>query len=224
MFGLAERMNHYLGDYDLIVGDDPSGRLPALYVRELVNKRRAEQGLRPAAIRFVRGRSLARIENAQALTSGDFIPGENMPDARTVLVTEQIQSGHTMAQIYETVSQKRRASKIDIASLNSDYTADQLREQFAYSLDSSIYIGTPPELEEVPDDFLPDWNRASHHFRSPTESLEHSGTLAKGVTRGEGMDEALFTEGLPGYGEKVSWARYEIALIASAFYRLLPPI
>jgi hypothetical protein len=228
MIGLAEQMGPTLGDYDFIVGDDASGRLPALFVRELVNMRRAELGLPQATMRFVRGRALAVEANAETFTSEEFLPDPSTPEARAVIVTEHMEGGGTVAQIYEKIAWTRDKGLVDIASINSDQTDFELRERHKYAPATRIYIGTPPELEDLPDDLddnAENWDRAFLYLKGSDGSIERGDMVAKGVDSNQHQRVLFARAQETGNQAAVIQARQDVKLLAAEAYAHLhlPP-
>jgi hypothetical protein len=113
LFDLARQTHKNAGKYDVIIGEDTSGRLPALFMREVITRRRAELGLPRAAMRFVSG----RIE--EDLPEG-FLPPLATPDSRALIVSEYIFTGHSILGVHKAITKSREKARIDIASLGCD--------------------------------------------------------------------------------------------------------
>jgi hypothetical protein len=97
--------------YDVIVGEDTSGRLPALVIAGVVNARRSKLGLAPVAQRFVSGRC-----NEPQLPDG-FLPEPTRTGAKALIVTEYISMGTSIINTYDIVNRSSSFAAIDIASL-----------------------------------------------------------------------------------------------------------
>lgn len=95
MFEVAEQLNPSLASYDLVVGDDVSGRLPAILYWRLANARRLQNGLPRASIRFINGRW---GRNGDLLPDCAFRP-EPADGSRSLIVTEHIQTGASVVYI-----------------------------------------------------------------------------------------------------------------------------
>ncbi len=109
---LAERLNNSLASYDLVVGEDTSGRLPSLVYWRIVNARRKEIGLPPAAIRFVSGRSEYSLLEHE-------IPQASTDDARALVVTEFVCSGGSVRNVLHSLRTLRDPSTLDVATLGA---------------------------------------------------------------------------------------------------------
>ncbi len=109
---LAEQVNSSLADYDLIVGDDRSGRLPAMVFWWLAKFRREEAGL-PAPVRkFMQGKYRGDPPD-------DFFPAPASDDSRALIVTEYVDSGDNVGRIRSAISANSRRDRgsIDVATL-----------------------------------------------------------------------------------------------------------
>lgn len=98
--------------YDLIVGEDTSGRLPALVIRGVINARRQALGLPKARMRFISGR------RRRFVPDGTF-PEALSPSDRALVVTEFIASGTSVLRSYQAVASARAREQIDIVTLGS---------------------------------------------------------------------------------------------------------
>jgi hypothetical protein len=112
MFKLAEQINPNLANYDLIVGDDTSGRLPALLYWRLANARRRDLGVQNASIRFMNGRY------GRAMPADTF-PPDSTDSSRALIVTEYVSSGSAALRIYNAVGAQRRKNQVDIAAVDT---------------------------------------------------------------------------------------------------------
>lgn len=194
MFELAEKLNPDLESYDLIIGDDTSGRLPALLYWRLANARRQERGLEPASIRFINGRY-----TADKPLPGELIPPEHTDGSRSLIVTEYVMTGGSVENIYHIVSQQRDRRRIDIAALGSEMS------RVATARGSNFYTAEPPIGGMRIDNYL----------------YGHSFNPVKGVGKEYGV---LHSHRLPPNEfrpNQVHNARQDINLIADEFYPLL---
>lgn len=91
LINLVLKLESKLSQYDTIIGDDASGRLIALFLRQIIKAKRREDGLEPPETLFVaggRGNNCLRSEKIKELL-------EKKKDSmgKTLLVTEYISSG-----------------------------------------------------------------------------------------------------------------------------------
>jgi hypothetical protein len=136
---LAEQLDAGLASYDLVVGEDTSGRLTSLLYWRMINKRRHEQGLGAAAIRFINGRFEGALPNS--------LPKASAHNARTLIVTEYVCSGGSARRVYGLVGRDRIPGSIDIAAAGS------MRSSLALETGSTFYYA--PKLGDYEiDNFL----------------------------------------------------------------------
>lgn len=102
--------------YDVVVGEDTSGRLPALVLRGVINERRIALGLKPAQMRFVSGRTCEIVPTG-------FMPEPMNSKQRALIVTECISSGRSVLAVYHAIKNERDPSKIDILAIGSNDSA-----------------------------------------------------------------------------------------------------
>jgi hypothetical protein len=108
---LACELAATLPDYDVVIGDDISGRLPAMVYWRMINRVRLAEGLPRAEMRFANGRS-----------KSDFPPGflpEATLGARALILTEYVFSGNSAMNLYEAAANQRSGNCIDVAALSS---------------------------------------------------------------------------------------------------------
>lgn len=138
--------------WDIVIGDDASGRLPALFVGSLVNKWRHDDGEPPARRVFIGGgrvkgetfyhaqkagllhrpmeqdaydefaQEVSGKEQAVGETIDTLLPGAGERQERALVVTEHIEFGHTLKRIGEALDQ--RGIDFDIAAFNTSDDAD----------------------------------------------------------------------------------------------------
>lgn len=116
LFALARQVHPNAHEYDLIIGEDTSGRLPALVLRGVINARRQALGLEKSAIRFICG---TRVEPVPERV----IPPQRSDASRALIVTECVDSGDSIVRVYKGLSQHWPASRIDIAAAGGRYHA-----------------------------------------------------------------------------------------------------
>lgn len=113
-FCLAEQLTRRITEYDLVVGDDSKGRLPALVLGRVVANARQAVGLDKPTRRFAHGGNLH--DNFDALRP-DFIPEPKSNDDRTLIVTEGINQGFHVRGLFDAAAMKRNPGTIDVATV-----------------------------------------------------------------------------------------------------------
>ena len=165
--------------WDIIIGDDASGRLPALFVGNIVNRWRTDDGDPRTTRVFIGGGRvddesfyhsdkmgfppqlpLERYEEVQeevaekeaviGETIDTFLPGAGERQERALIVTDHIEFGHTVARIARALEDRNIAC--DVAAFNTDADPDIIEGR----LRASGELTTPFSLyvgeAETPDD------------------------------------------------------------------------
>jgi|GEM_PF-832586 len=102
--------------YDTIISDDSSGRLISLFLREVINKKKAELEEKPIQTFFVNGGQHNSDETNEAID--EFIHKKTTEVAinKVLLATEYIQSGNSIQQIMKIL--EKYGLDIDVAALS----------------------------------------------------------------------------------------------------------
>ncbi|MCL6096147.1 MAG: hypothetical protein M1444_00475 [Patescibacteria group bacterium] len=142
---LEEPITNIIGDilrngktYDLIVGDDTSGRIPTLILGKALNRIRENRGQKPVPIRFVSG-DLVAVELAPVIGKLDNHPN------RALLVTDYLSTGKTLGRFasFFTLGD----IDFDVATLtilySEEYYSDLINE------DSTLYIGRKGDHPQI---------------------------------------------------------------------------
>ncbi len=110
--------------YSVIIGDDTSGRIPALMAARAINAYRTSVGLPKLPVRFVEGTSEPRSKGQQkSFRKFDALFASLDPTKRALVVTESISGGRSVASILERCAE--RGIRGDIATLGGT-TTDRL--------------------------------------------------------------------------------------------------
>ncbi len=150
--------------WDAIIGDDVSGRLPALFVGRLMQRHAAATGAATPNIMFAAPDKMAGEEKQQALRE-HFANHQDKLGHRVLIVTEFIASGDNLRGLVATLPQGVEA---DIASLRVSRNFDDDYQRYAFPR-SSIYYGDV-------------WSEPPLYARRPTE--EASAAERKGISQG----------------------------------------
>lgn len=94
---LLIELENELAQYDMIISDDASGRLPSMFFRRIINKKRQEAGLPEVDTFFVAGGRHGWDEIKAEMV--DFFKSKGKSHGRTLLVTEYIESGRSINEI-----------------------------------------------------------------------------------------------------------------------------
>lgn len=199
VFDLAQRLNPTLGQYDFVVGEDTSGRVPALLFRRLVNMRRAEMNLPNAKLGFLNGRY-----DGDPLPKGTYT--QATPGSRALIVSEFICSGGSVRRVYNLVRQDRDATTIDIASLGKLETPYAL-----YGLPVTLYVAAQHGERSIDNilysSFEPRVKLITGVVKPPTDS-PHTVRVAY----------------QPEVRQATTRVRQDIRTVVEALYPLLPPL
>jgi len=108
-FELKDKMPRY----QTIIGDDASGRLIALYLREQINEKRTRLRKKPVQTYFLRGGKSLTFEEKDAVKN--FISQRKDQFGKTLLVTELISSGNGIYNLFRELTDQK--VDCDLASL-----------------------------------------------------------------------------------------------------------
>jgi hypothetical protein len=111
LFALAEKIAPQALAYDLLVGEDTSGRLAAHVMRNLINQRRRAEGMEPVQTRFAN----ARTKIADHLRC---VPPP-VDSSRTLVVTEYAYRGNTVLGLCDDLKVARPGVPIDVGAVTS---------------------------------------------------------------------------------------------------------
>lgn len=219
IYELAKQLNPKLEQYDLIIGDDTSGRLLALLYGKLVNYRRQELGMEPAEIRFMDGKYRGEVPSSA-------FPKETDKNARTLIATELVNEGKNISNIYRAATNskalqylennfgisglKRDRSRVDIAALNARFpTTPEGKHSYARLQDLNLYSVNSiyqPEFGEIEENFY------GNKQLPPIKGVEkNSGNMYARRLPKERSDS-----------QKLTRSRKDINLLADELYSLLP--
>ena len=143
--GLHDRIDQ--GSYDLIVGDDASGRIPTLILRNVIKEIYHDKGFQIPYTAFVAGSRFIhepRIpEKTEQLTQrikkvGEWHDGSN----RALIVTDTIGGGLSLKPLYDALRENN--IEYDIATLSLAHMpemTDEMRERVEQSMGGKLYFG-----------------------------------------------------------------------------------
>jgi len=156
-FSLVKKLKEGIdkGEYDMLIGDDASGRIPTLVLRGILNSRKRKLNPELKCVdseiktRFVAG---GQLENEKELeVAFDKIKSENFKKA--LIVTEYISSGKSMERIAKVLNDFK--IPFDIAAFISNKEKIQIPEssRLLYGELSSddIYEEIPPVFYDKPE-------------------------------------------------------------------------
>jgi hypothetical protein len=133
MYQLAEELQPHFTEYDTLVCDDTSGRLPTLVYRKIINKARADAGLPPVKTFFVNGSNTN-------LWAHPIAKNFEAPAGRTLLLTEFMCSGKAALSMYHAFTRHNPEAAVDMATVGVyEDTIRKLRNQM--KTDSKLFAG-----------------------------------------------------------------------------------
>jgi hypothetical protein len=132
LYSLAEKLQPHLTEYDRMIIDDTSGRVPGLIYRQLINEAREAAGLPKVNVIFVNGVS-PELETAPSPQPG--------LGGRTLIFTEYSQTAYSLEKLHNALKQHELEVAVDIAavSINSHVT-ESFREKFPYA-ETRFFVG-----------------------------------------------------------------------------------
>ncbi|MGC9048982.1 MAG: hypothetical protein ACP5IX_02080 [Patescibacteria group bacterium] len=124
---LVIKLERDLSTYDTILSDDVSGRLPSLFLRELINRIRSKAGKEPVKTYFLAaGRYWWLIEKDKAIRN--FLVGKKKEIGKALVVTEYIESGHGITRLMELL--KELGINFDVAAVSADSNSADYIQKF----------------------------------------------------------------------------------------------
>lgn len=206
LFRLAQKVIEGRQEYDFIISDDASGRLPSLFLKKVLDGFRKRQGLPNISIRFI---AAGRHEKEAIFKSiRDYL--EKNVHGRVLVVTEFIDTGRSMTRLAQIL--ESAGLKFDIASV----TVGQER----------VLDGVLSELRRKTDS-----PRIFSGGISSTGALFHGASSISGVGKGEApspfpekyaSSKILQNERLK-IQESVNQARKDIGFLAQETLKVLLP-
>ena len=117
---LAEAIKPFLHNYNVIIGDDVSGRLPTLVIANLAGKRRRQMGLSNPSVFFINAGASITLAGRPEITLpkiAGIISQHRSPNQNILIVTEFVGTGASLAAL---ANEFRRQGIIpDLCVLNS---------------------------------------------------------------------------------------------------------
>lgn len=178
----------HASEYDTVIGEDTSGRYPALVVSKAINSVRADVGLAPVRQLFVNGR-------INPEHSG--LKWSLQPDESTLIVTEYVAAGGSTKAVYDVVA-SQSAIVPDFVVLGGDpeFCAQRDKDEDVRQR-SRVYTGDPTCFTDSSDVYFAVGGTA----------------YWKGVSKQSG--DAHSARMLPNHQINVAGSRREAALFAS---------
>lgn len=116
---LVVEIRERIPQYDTVISDEASGRLPALLLYKIINQKRAEEEKPAARIRFVSAGYFRKKAGdmggpqANRATEKFFRKNKDILSGRTLLVSEYIQSGKSILSLVKIL--ERTGANFDLA-------------------------------------------------------------------------------------------------------------
>jgi hypothetical protein len=111
---LSSQLTPHCHEYNTLLIDDTSGRLPGIVIRGVMNARRTEMGMSPIVTRFANGASTAALPDT-------FMPRPEQETERVLIFTEYVSTGEAVQNLYQAVRRYRHNQQADIAILGGSH-------------------------------------------------------------------------------------------------------
>lgn len=142
---LHEKINN--GEYKYIIGDDASGRMPALIFWNFMKKVCKQKGLDSPKLYFIAGSGPSREPEEQAAKKEKLKkylePLKDMKDGRILIVTDTIVSGASIRPLVDTI--REYGVECDVAAIGVSGSLDELENKFGVS----IYVSTCGDRDNI---------------------------------------------------------------------------
>jgi len=135
---LTLELKDKLVHYDTILSDDTSGRLIALFFRDLINKQKKKADKEPVQTYFVAGGRLRGETIWRAIEN--FIEEKKNSLGKVLVVTEYIATGESLMPLVKIL--KNQGIDFDIASLSIDLPPNAIRYQDKKDLIDRLKFGS----------------------------------------------------------------------------------
>lgn len=120
---LIKKLENRLDDYDTILSDEASGRIPSLILRQLINKKKLETGNERVRFRAVSGgRVLEHVKDSVREHLSDLLQQEG-GFGKTLLVTEYINTAQGITWLAEILDEL--GVDFDIAAISANKSANR---------------------------------------------------------------------------------------------------
>jgi hypothetical protein len=163
--------------YEMLIGDEDSGRLPALLVREVLKLRSTEQGTQAPELYFVAGGK--GIENRLEAIKKHFTEITGGKNVKALVISENIESGRSEMALLDCL--REAGIDPDIASVSvlvrdfqpdNDYWPGDVRDQ--EEVDAARDVHNAARIEQLRDKFGDsklftkiDWEGVNTLYRQP---------------------------------------------------------
>lgn len=128
--------------YSLIIGDDTSGRLPALVLHQVADVVYERHGLPKMPTVFIQaGRNIEDEEVRRQVEGLKAKYASKTEGKKALLVTDYVRSGGTMQRLTELFSQN--GINFDVATLDMDEPEETYRQRGVFSPNTTVFSGNP---------------------------------------------------------------------------------
>lgn len=133
------------GDYELIIGADASGRVPAIIFSKFINRVYQKKGYQSPKTIFLAGAGMS-LKNKQEPDFVTYKKGmaskyiEQFNHKRVLIVEDTIVKGSSIHFLGEIL--KEKGIPFDVVSVSSYNTAEELEEARSYLGADGLYVGT----------------------------------------------------------------------------------
>ncbi len=205
------------GEYGYVVGDDASGRIPALIVSSFLKKVYEEKGLgSPKTFFFATGRSNTTDVNDWKLAEiaksvEDFFETnpDNNRNNKVLLVSEYIATGQSLGIICDALKKEKIA--YDIATVSSAFPDDveDTQDRLGATIYDGVYSSLPSVYSNLPSVYSKKYISGVQKDKNEKRIFSHRAAIIVSQQQ-----------------EKINLARKDVALLSEQifkWYKNLPP-
>ena len=139
---LVLELEDQIPHYDTIISDDASGRLVSLFLREVINRKKAELDQQPVQTYFIAG---GRCNDQNTYKAIDKFIAKKKPSInKALLVTEFIETGASINSIVKKLDKYNINFDVASVSVSGDFFNDKTKKELA-SLVKRLRYGTKDE-------------------------------------------------------------------------------
>jgi adenine/guanine phosphoribosyltransferase-like PRPP-binding protein len=209
-----------ISDYDTILCDDTSGRLPAIFLKKIMDKKREEQGKNLVRLKFV---AAGKLYSPLFYKIHEFIKEKNKEEnwQKVLVVTDHIFSGESMRKLVDILEEEN--IDFDVAAI----TAYREKHDKKYEHDpckdpkilQRLYFGSA--ISENEASFSPFYQKPRATGVTKDFGLGLNSAHAERINESPEEKEKAFKKGEKTLAENKKQARKGMRDLAEELYRLV---
>ncbi len=219
LFAMAERLLPRSGEFEIIVSDETSGRIPSLIFQDILNRQRSKINKDPLVISFLLGGRISKVQ-ARAVQNFVAIPPKSLAEKlrQPLIVTEYVDRGLSLQAFLNTFYRQGISPVVAAVSVREDpafyrfiFEKNPSQPSGKKTLNDLFIVGDSLEHEGGWGVFFRDNPLGSGVVKGGKEKSPHPASVLQSTA-------TLNKEEIRA---KIKKSRDEAALVAEVFARLL---